>query len=276
MSEQEGAEIVERLAAIGLEEREAKLYVDLLLHGASRASDAAARVRLKRTETYRALEALMKDGFVTARLTRPVEYEASPPESVFSDLLARHEQRRADIETLRERVAEVAARARDESEGGEGRFGYRIIQGRRPILAAAESMIRGAKERVLLVSAYLSPAVVTPGNRAYHTLVRRAGEGIDIDLLVRDHANFERALAPLLSRRNVRTRFLDVPDGVRFILVDEREVVFWLVSDPTLGIEARDDVAMWTNAPDFVRAQRTLFDALWPQGRDAVRLPAQG
>lgn len=275
MREQEGAEIVERLAAIGLEEREAKLYVDLLLYGASRASDAAARVKLKRTETYRALEALMKDGFVTARLTRPVEYEASPPESVFADLLARHEQRRADIETLRERVASVIAHIRTDN-GGDARHGYRIIQGRRAILAASGSMIRGAKERVRLVSAHLAPAALTPGNRAFQTLTRRAAEGLAVDLLLRQHPNSERALSPIARHPNVRTRFLDVPEGVRFTIVDDREIVFWLVSDPSLGVDARDDVAMWTNATDFVRAQRAFFDALWPQGREAMRLPSQG
>lgn len=275
MREQEGAEVVERLAAIGLEDREARLYVDLLLHGASRASDAAARVKLKRTETYRALESLMKDGFVTARLTRPVEYEASPPEAVFSDLLARHEQRRTDIEALRERVASMAARVRAPDDDGEGRHGYRIIQGRRAILSATESMIRTARERVTLVSAYFSPAIVTPGNRAYHTLVRRASEGLAIDLLVREHANFERALSPLIGQRNVRTRFVELPQAVRFLIVDEREIVFWLASDPTIGLEGREDVAMWTNAIDFVHAQRALFDALWAEGREAARLPPQ-
>jgi HTH-type transcriptional regulator, sugar sensing transcriptional regulator len=275
MREQQGAEIVERLAAIGLEDREAKLYVDLLLNGASRASDAAARVKLKRTETYRALESLMKDGFVTARLTRPVEYEASPPEAVFSDLLARHEQQRTDIEALRERVASMAAQVRTTDGEGEGRYGYRIIQGRRAILAATESIIRTAKERISLVSAYFSPAIVTPGNRAYQTLVRRAGEGVPIDLLVREHPNFQRALAPLTGQRNVRTRFVELPQGVRFIVVDEREIVFWLVSDPAVGLEGREDVAMWTNATDFVHAQRALFDALWAEGREDVRLPPQ-
>lgn len=272
MREQEGAEIVERLAAIGLEEREAKLYVDLLLHGASRASDAAARVKLKRTETYRALESLMKDGFVTARLTKPVEYEASPPEAVFSDLLARHEQRRSDIEMLRERVSTIASKVRSPDSEGDARYGYRIIQGRRAILAATDSIIRTAKERITLVSAHFSPAIVTPGNRAYQTLVRRAAEGIELDLLVREHPNFERSLAALVENPNVRTRFLELPHGVRFIITDDREIVFWLVSDPALGVDARDDVAMWTNASDFVKAQGALFEALWAQGREAVRL----
>lgn len=274
MREQESVEIVERLVAIGLDEREAKLYVDLLTRGASRASDAAARVKLKRTETYRALESLMKHGFVTARLTRPVEYEASPPETVFADLLARHEQRRADIETLRERVASVAAKSKATDEG-DGRFGYRMIQGRRAILAATESVIRGAKEGIVAASSHFSPALVTPGNRAYQSLVRRAADGIPIELLVREHPNFERALAALTAHRVVRTRFLDIPDGVRFIIADDREIIFWLVSDPTVALDARDDVAMWTNANDFVRAQRTLFDSLWPQGRETAHLSPQ-
>ncbi|HET6405568.1 MAG TPA: helix-turn-helix domain-containing protein [Candidatus Thermoplasmatota archaeon] len=272
MQAEEGAELVERLVAIGLESREARLYVDLLLRGASRASDAAARTKLKRTETYRALEALMKRGFVTARLTRPVEYEASPPDAVFADLLARHEQQRSEMEALKARVCEVAYRARQKSDDDEARHGYRIIQGRRAIFSAAESVYRGARERLSVATAYLSPASAIASNRAYHALVRRAADGLAIDLLVRETPNFDRAFAPLLQQRNVRVRFADLPQGVRFLVADDREVIVWLVSDPAQGIDARDDIAMWTNAADFVRAQRAFFDALWPQGRDDLRV----
>ncbi|HVM44851.1 MAG TPA: helix-turn-helix domain-containing protein [Candidatus Thermoplasmatota archaeon] len=269
-------EIVDSLTAIGLDEREAKLYVDLLLQGASRASDAAARVKLKRTETYRALEALMKRGFVTARLTKPVEYEASPPEAVFADLLARHEERREAMERLRETVGRVAAEARGRHAAPGGRFGYRIIQGRGAILSAVSSIVRHAQERLTMASAHFSPAVATPQNRAYQMLTRRVDDGVALELLVRDHPDFERVLGPLAAHPHARIRTRALPRGARFLIVDGKEIVYWMLSDTASGVEAREDVAMWTNATDFIEAQRALFDALWADAAPwAPRVPAR-
>lgn len=264
------AETVERLTGIGLEEREAKLYVDLLVHGPSRASDAAARVKLKRTETYRALESLMERGFVTAQLTRPVQYEALGPDVVFADLLARHEQRRSEIEKLREHVREMASQARATTDAA-GRYAYRIIQGRRAIFSALESMLRSANDAAM-ASAHFSPASATPSNRTFYYLVQRAGEGMPLRMLAREQPNMDRALQPLAQHANVKIRFGDLPRGLRFLIVDDRELVIWLVSDPAPGVDAREDVAMWTNAPDFIAAQRALFEAMWSDARESMRM----
>lgn len=272
MKGEEPREIVERLTAIGLDEREAKLYVDVLLHGPSRASDAAARVRLKRTETYRALEGLMKQGFVKAHLTRPVAYEAVAPEVVFHDILAAHDQRRGDMEKLRERVGRIAQDARARKGEAEGRYAYKMIQGRRAILAAVESMLRSAREGQWMASSHFGPASATAQNRAFQLTIRRAEAGLPMKLLFREQPGLDRVLAPLASHPRVEIRLADLALPVRFTIVDDREIMFWLVSDPAAGVEARDDVAMWTNAPDFIAAQRALFSALWEHARPTPRM----
>lgn len=264
---------MDRLRAIGLEEREARIYVHLCFRGPARASDTAAAVRLKRTETYRTLEALMKRGFVTAHLARPVVYEAVPPETVFTALIAHAEERRAEIERLRERVADVIAASRFAAEVDPARYGYRIIQGRRPIHAAVETMLRAAEHGQSMVSTTLTAAQASMQNRAFQTTLRRAADGLPMRLLLRETSGMERATQPLLAHRNVRIRFFEPPHPVRFTLVDRKELMIWLVSDPSPTLDAREDVAMWTNAADFVRAQETLYEALWERGRDAVRHP---
>lgn len=269
MKGDERSDLVDRLVGLGLDEREAKLYLHLALGGPSRASDAAAATRLKRTETYRALDVLMRRGFVTAHLAKPVVYEANAPDSVFGDLLASHEQRRTDIERLREHVTEAVATARQNNEKDAGKHAYKIVQGRRAILHHVETMLRHADRRVAMASTTFATPSLTAQNRAWQTLVKRAKEGLGTRLLVRATSGLEEGLKDLLSARDVRVRAFEPSTPVRFILVDDREVVFWLVNDPTPGVDGREDVAMWTNAPDFVLAQGQLFEALW---RDAKPL----
>jgi hypothetical protein len=103
-------------------------------------------------------------------------------------------------------------------------------------------------------------------------MVKRAPEGLEMKLLMRESPGLEAALKPILAHRNVELRYMQTDAPVRLFLVDGREAVHWLVSDPTPGVEGRDDVAMWTNAPDFVRVQETLFDTLWQNARAAQRI----
>lgn len=269
MKGDDSAELVHRLTTIGLDEREARLYVHLCCGGPSRASDAAAAVRLKRTETYRTLEALMKRGFVKAHLARPVVYEAVSPDTVFTELLALHEERRAEMESLRDRVARFASEARRHTEAT--RHGYKIIQGRRAILGSVESMLRQTQSQHSMVSTMFTPIQATPQNRAYQTTIRRAAEGLPMRLLFRELPGTERAIEPLLAHKNVSVRFFEPQHPVRIAIADGREIAIWLVNDPSPALDARDDVAMWTNAPDFIRAQETLFEALWRDARPAGR-----
>lgn len=262
-------ELVAQLTSIGLEEREARLYVHLCTRGPCRASDAAASVRLKRTETYRTLEALMKRGFVKAHLTRPVVYEAVSPDVVFSELLAHHEERRTEMERLRERVAKLANDASERIESS--RHGYKILQGRRAILTSVDSMLRQSQVQHSLVSTTFTSVQTAPQNRAFQTMVRRAAEGLPMRLLFRETPGMERALAPLTAHKNVAVRFFEPQHPIRFSIADAREIAIWLVNDPSPGLDAREDIAMWTNAPDFVRAQEMLYEALWRDARPYAR-----
>lgn len=271
MSGEGTQDLVDRLVALGIEPREAKLYVHLTLRGPMRASEAAAAVRLKRTETYRALEALARRGFVTPRLARPVVYEAVSPEALFAELLATHDARRTEMERLRERVARLATAAREGRDRPSGRYGYKIVQGRRAILGAVETALRQARASYAIVSSVFDVPNAGPQSRAYQTMLARAELGLPMRVLLRDAPGVDRVVAPLTTMPNVHVRVFEPAHAVRFAIVDGREVVCWLVSDAAPGVDARDDVAMWTNAPDFIAAQQTLFEALWARGRETVR-----
>lgn len=93
--------LLERLALLGLQEREALRYVHLCIRGPAKASEVAAATRLHRTEVYRGLDTLLRKGLATATLDRPTRYEATSPERVFDEALALHDKRRGLMEEAR-------------------------------------------------------------------------------------------------------------------------------------------------------------------------------
>lgn len=262
--------LVEHLLTLGLEEKEARLYAGLCLDGPQRASDLAARAGLNRTETYRALESLIERGVVTSQLTRPTVYEAIPPETAFADALRRHEGHRGALERARESALHELARLRERPPPGGTRHGYRMISGRRSILTLVETMLRNMKTGQRLASTYFAPGNATTLSKAMRATVDRAREGVPMKMLLQRHPGIEETLAPFAAFPHIQVRFFDVDAPIRFTIVDEREVLVWLHTDPEPGLGAKGDVAMWTNAPDFVRAQGFLYDALWARGQEAT------
>ena len=269
-------ELVERLASIGLEEKDALLYLHLCVHGPSKASEAAAAARLNRTETYRALDSLIRRGFVTAGLERPTLYEATPPEKVFDDALAQHGARRKSIERARDVALAQLATLRNERSGEPLKASYKIVQGRPAIHAMAESMVRRARAGQSMVSTSFAPANATDANAVFATTVARAAEGLPMRLLVRETPGMTERLAELLTHPDVHVRYFEPDATIRFTIVDDREILVWLATDPSPDLDAKDDVAMWTNAVDFVSAHRVLYGFLWAKARPAPRPKGSG
>lgn len=260
--------LVARLSAIGLEEKDALLYVQLCLLGPTKASDAASAAKLNRTEAYRALDNLIRRGFVTASLDRPTLYEATAPEKVFDDALAAHLARRATIESARNEAICTLDALRQNGGGTPLKSAYKLIQGRTAIYAAVEAMVRRATHSQKMASTYFAAPNATDTNTPYVTTLQRAREGLRMNLLVQDSPGLDKAIRELVEQPSVRVRTFEPGHPIRFTIVDDREILIWLVTDPAPGLTARDDVAMWTNAHDFVRMHMKLYEALWVTGRD--------
>lgn len=265
MVDEQLADLAGRLQGFDLDEREARVYAYLVTKGPSRAGDAAAATRLKRTETYRTLQALMERGLVTAELGRPAVYQALPIDTLITGALARHEERRRAIEESREKIHEALAAAQAQASPTT-RNGYKILQGRRTIYATLEEMLTRASKSHWTATTYLSARNATPQNRPYQKLVKRAKDGLPMRMVLCDTPGIEDIIADL-AKPTIALRFFDQPHPIRFTIMDGREIIFWLVHDPEPGLDARGDVAMWTTAPEFVRAQETLFEAIWERSR---------
>lgn len=263
-------EVVERLEAIGLEAKDAALYVQLWLRGASKASDIAAAAKLNRTEAYRSLDNLIARGFVTAGLARPTLYVATEPERVFEDALAHHVAKLTHIETSRERALESLRALRGNAFHADVKLGYRIIQGRHGIHATMNGLLRNAKQGQIIVSTQLTPTALE-GNSPLDLAAQLARGGLPTKLLLVEKPGTWPAVETLAAHAHIEVRYFDPPTPVRFAIVDDCELLFWLASDASNSPNARGDVAMWTNAPDYVQTQRLFFETLWASARDAGR-----
>lgn len=262
-------DIIDRLNVLGLDPDEAAVYVHLSIMGPSKASDVAAALKMHRTETYRTLQNLVQRGFATATLSRPAKFEAAAPERVFQDILAAQQARQESIQRAQSEISDALSSLR----GGQGapltKNTFKVLQGRREIYAVAERMLREGRGEVKAVSTHPGAFAMADMAGLVDLAEQRAREGVRVRAVLRADPAHRQRLLGLQQEPGLQVRHVEEPRVVRFIVADDRELLVWVVSDPSTRLAAAQDVAIWTDAADFVGTQSALFESLW---REAARL----
>lgn len=256
--------LLERLGLLGLDSKEATVYALLSVQGPMRAGEIAAKARMHRTDVYRATERLVRGGLATASLGRPTLFEAIDPEKAFDDAVAARDAQVRALDAARAETTAMLALLRAERTSPP-LPGHRLLHGRPSIHAAVDAMLRRARTRQWMASTYFAAPNATPSNVAFATTIERAAEGLGMRLLLRESPGLLERLAPLTAHDGVEVRFYRREAPLRFTIVDDREILTWLTTDPSPSLAAREDAAMWTDAPDFIASQKLLYEALWDE-----------
>jgi sugar-specific transcriptional regulator TrmB len=269
-------DIIDRLTVLGLDESEAAVYVHLSIAGPSKASDVAAALKLHRTEAYRTLQNLVQRGFVAATLGRPSRFEAAAPEKLFEDILASEKARTENIQRAQTEIAPALISLRGQTAEQFSKNTFRILQGRREIYGVMERMVRGARKNVKALTTHEAAVAMTDLAGILDAAVEKAQEGVQVQGLFRTNPQVRARLAQLPEVPALQLRHLETDKVVRFCLVDEREILFWVVSDPSSRLSSEQEVAVWSDAADLVGSQGYLFDLAWREGKDLGNVSPEG
>ncbi len=268
-------QLIQALARFGLNDREAQLYLALVQRGPSTAPEVARASTADRVVTYRALDALRARGMVTVTAERPRKYVPVAPRSLFDQHL---ESRRAGI-AEDEKLAAVLTELLPVGSVGGGRGAPQFL-----VLPGAQGIYPLLREMVKRAQTSLSVMIT------HHGLRRSVEYGIasEFPRFLRDGGRARliveadpRARPTLQSYLRAGRRFpgLEVrqlyPQTARVTVVDEREVLVFPV--PNGHVRGVQEVAIWTDNPDFIRSQTLYFDGMWERaGPSSWRTPAAG
>ncbi|MFZ3356173.1 MAG: helix-turn-helix domain-containing protein [Thermoplasmata archaeon] len=267
----EWRDLLTALNRFGIAEREAKLYLLLLSRGRATARDLTRESNVDRVLTYRTLDAMRARGLVQVTAERPRRYVPLPPRVLFERSLVERrlalEEDAALARELSERLPELTTALTD----GAPRF--QVITGAAAIYPYLREMVRRAEREVLVMitskalreSAQLGLFGQLPafGRRGGHfRLVVEPDPRI---------ANLLRRFAGAQRRfPNAEVRST-TPQRARVTIIDEREALVFLVPDP--GVPGVEEIAVWTDTPDFVKAQLAYFRAIWDRSTPALPVP---
>ena len=248
-------------ANLNLVDADAAVYVQLVLAGPAKVSDLAEALKIHRNDVYRTAERLMQRGLIEATLERPARYVAVDPQKVFDAEIAARLRSIDALKQTREHVTDLVSKIH--LAASPTKSTYRVIQGRPDIYGNVRELIEGAKTSVTWATTLPASAVLWDLFGLYDTVRAAAKRGVDFRGLVRPEAGGLSRLEAALDLTNVELRNLEAAGIVRFLVVDDRELVMWVVNDPSESLYAGDEVAIRSTAPGFVEAQRFFFEQAW-------------
>ncbi len=243
-------------SSFDLNEYEVKIWTALLSKGVATAGELAEISNVPRSRSYDVLESLEKRGFIIVKLGKPIKYIAVSPDDVLTRV-------KKEVLTNAESQVKYISKVGDEEFFNEINLLYKngidhvdpstlsgLVQGRKNIYNQIESMIKNAKESVIIST---SKTGLKRKLDLFSTILDKLSKkGVNIKIASPEIEGFDTS-AELKSFENF---------DARFILVDGKELLFMLNGD-----EARDmaDMGVWINSPYFVNAMSSMFDAAWKQ-----------
>lgn len=251
-------DVVERLTACGIGEKEARAFAHLTHMGTSKVTDLAKAAGLKRAETYQLLERLQGRGLVEATLSRPRQFTAVAADRAVELLV---EERRTQLKSvegmqddLRERLAKLSGAATERSSES-----FRVLHDRNQITGQLARSLRSARTELCVVASSRSLFRILLDEGLEGEFEAAKARGVRTRILTDVLPGQESVLPRLSAFAEVRHAF--VPRPLRFFIADEREIVQYVTADPlTPGAK---ETALWLGARDHVQAQRAYFDDLW-------------
>ncbi|MFT4303295.1 MAG: TrmB family transcriptional regulator [Candidatus Woesearchaeota archaeon] len=255
-------EFLNKLNVLGLNSYEAKLWAALLSRGVSTAGELSDIANVPRSRSYDVLESLEKKGFVVMKLGKPIKYIAVKP----SDVLDRVKQR---IMEEAENSSQTLDNLRDSEMLNELNLlhskGIDMVdpselsgsfKGRNNLYTHLESLMKSAEKSIIVVTTH--DGLIRKADSFRRVLYRAKENGVKIQIVAPINKDNIEAARKLSDYADIR----HCPDILgRFIVVDDTQITFMLVSDSE--VHPNYDSGVWVNSPFFASTMSNLFSLNW-------------
>jgi HTH-type transcriptional regulator, sugar sensing transcriptional regulator len=250
-----------KLRDFGLNTYESKLWTALLSRGISTAGELSDIANVPRSRTYDVLESLEKKGFIIMKVGKPIKYLAVPPEEVV-ERVKKKVQEDADTKTL---LLEELRKSNTLAElNNLHQQGYEMVEpndlvgsfkGRKLIYNQLESMIKSAKESVVLMTS--SNGISRKRKDIILALAKAKCNNVKIQIaapITKENLSDARELAKYAEIKHT-------DNNSRFCIVDGEKIMFMLMDDTST--DSSYDFGVWAETKSFLSGLQSMFNTTW-------------
>jgi sugar-specific transcriptional regulator TrmB len=233
---------------------EVKLWTALLSRGIATAGELADISGVPRSRCYDVLESLEKKGFIIQKIGKPIKYIAVQPE-VITERVKKQvnidaEQQMGIIENIKKTnvFKELELLHKTGIDHVDPSDLTNSISGRDNLYRLMKEMLERAKSSVTIATTETGLKRKTPLLRK--TLKALQKKGVKISLIVPSNTNVDKSFKNIAKIKNVKS-------GVRFLNIDDKEILFMLTSDE---VNPNYDSGVWVKSKFFTNALQGLFE----------------
>lgn len=252
---------------LGMDELEAKIYLNLLRTGPITASALAKKINVDRAKTYRIIDKLSSNGIVSISFSSPKLCIAAEPSEVLSLALKKKEE---EITRIRRDGKKIVGKVKDISNSDSKSTvpTFRVIQGIENITAQIERILENTTDVFYLVT------TIEDVSKLYHTTIPEKikftqKHGGIIRLIVDDASQ---KMLPFIKRFGAsEVKIGKLPSKGRIVVSKSCPITGkLLMSDSavkgTLHENIDSECALFTNSEEMTNNIFTLCNFIWKGG----------
>ena len=251
--------IKKALTKFDLSKNEVRVYLFLARFGAQKAQRIAEALGVHRTETYKILRRLERQGLVSCVFERPMKFVAVPFERALENLIEERRHRIHQLEQRKKELLDIWLSLPKPEEVKPQSETFQVLEGRRQISVKANELLHGCSRELLI--AVSDKNLLWLYNSPFFDDLEKIAKKRRLD--VRILTNFSPTSTYVLEQINLCEgdfAYLDVEGAPDFIISDSSQM--FLIMERG-RVEEDKPFAMWTNYKSLVKSFRLLFSLLW-------------
>jgi sugar-specific transcriptional regulator TrmB len=258
--------IHKRLTEFSINKEEAQILVFLTAMGPCPARTISRRFDYNRMKTYRTLKSMEEKGLVQRIMGRPTKFVSVPLDDILNNRIKETKQKLDDMrvyeEFILEEIGKIASSELNVTE--EPRF--RFYQGRQQVYEFLSQMWSNVEEELSIVTTSSDLLRLSLWGLE-DKLIELSREGKRIRVLTGiEESNFE-DIEKIIE--DIQVRHLATEAPIRFVVMDQDEVLTSVLMDDDMSMTTQDDTVLWTNASNFAQAMKIFYESLWSLAPDA-------
>ena len=258
--------IKEALGKFDLSKNEVRVYLFLARFGAQKAQRIAEALSVHRTEAYKILRRLEKQGLVSCVFERPMKFVSVPFERALGNLIEERRQRIHQMEQWKKELMETWRSLPKPEDRKIKKETFQVLEGRRQVSVKATQLLDGCESELLMVLS--DENLLWLYNSPFFDDLEKTSKkrGIDVRVMT-GHSPTSTYVLEEISLGKGDFAYKDIEDAPCYIISDGEQMLLIMERG---GEGEGKPFAMWTNYGTLVRSFKLLFTKIWEEPIDTT------
>ena len=251
--------IKKNLSKFDLSKNEVRVFLFLARFGPQKAQRISEAIGVHRTEAYKILHRLERQGLISCVFERPMKFVAVPFEAALENLIEERRHRISMMERRKKELLSIWQSLPKPEEQKTSNETFQVLEGKRQISVKANEMLDVCKTELLVM--FSDSNLLWLYNTPFFEELDRVSRKNAID--ARIISNYSPTSEYVFDQANLSDSdfaYCGVEGAPSFVISDDNQILLLMEN----GRDLEDKMyAMWTNHGSVVKSLKLLFSLLW-------------